>query len=139
MANLPKDRMIARARMLYTTELMRKGWSNSQIVNHLKEKDGICETSARKAIKKAYDWLRDNEASGYVESVRRKQVERTEYILQQAIEARNWQAANNILDNLNKILGLYETKQKVEIVGDEIKFRFGAESQPELKDGETED
>lgn len=138
MANLPKDRMIARARMLYATNLMRKGWSNSQIVNHLKEKDGISESAARNTIKKAYDWLRDNEASGYVESVRRKQVERSEWVLQQAIEARNWKAANSILDNLNKLLGLYEQKQKLEIVGDEIKFKFGAESQPELKDGNQE-
>lgn len=131
MANLPKDRMIARARMLYTTELMRKGWSNSQIVKHLKEKDDIGETTARNTIRKAYEWLKDNEASGYVESIRRKQVERSEYLLQQAVEARDWQTANKIVDTLNKVLGLYETKQKVEIVGDEIKFKFGGENKDE--------
>ena len=136
MANQPKDRMLARARMLYTTELMRKGWSNSQIVKHLIEKDGICETSARNAIRKALDWLKDNEASGYVESIRRKQVERSEFILEQAIQARNWDAANRIIDTLNKTLGLYENKQKVEIVGDEIRFKFGGvETQKEGEDG----
>lgn len=131
MANLPKDRMIARARMLYTTELMRKGWSNSQIVKHLKEKDDIGETTARNTIRKAYEWLKDNEASGYVESIRRKQVERSEFLLQQAVEARDWQTANKIVDTLNKVLGLYETKQKVEIIGDEIKFKFGGENKDE--------
>lgn len=125
MANTYQDKERMKARMLYTTELMRKGWSNSQIIPHLSEKYNICNTSARNTIKKAYEWLKDNDASGYIEDIRKKQVERSEFLLQQAIEARNWDAANRIVDTLNKTLGIYENKQKVEIVADEIKFKFG--------------
>lgn len=130
--------MNKRARMLYATELMRQGFSNTEIKRMLREKYGIAKTTAEYTVKDAYQWLQDNDTSGYPESVRVKQVERTEYILQQAIAEKRWSTANNILDNLNKLLGLYETKQKLEIVGDEIKFRFGAEQQTEVVDGEKE-
>lgn len=118
--------MLAKARMIYTTELMRKGWSNTEIVKHLVEKYEICETSARNSITKAYNWLKDNDASGYVENVRRKQVERSEHLLQRALDEGRLDVANKVIDTLNKVLGLYETKQKVEIVGDEINFKFGS-------------
>jgi hypothetical protein len=105
---------------------LRKGWSNRTIVLHLSEKFDVTEKTARDYIKKAVAWLGDlNSDSNFVQEIRAKQIERSEYILEAAIEDRKWKDANNILDNLNKLFGLYENKQKVEITSNEIQFKFG--------------
>lgn len=115
-----------RNKIIYCSELLRKGWSNRTIVLHLAEKFDVTEKTARDYIKKAVAWLGDlNSDSNFVQEIRAKQIERSEYILEAAIEDRKWKDANNILDNLNKLFGLYETKQKVEITSNEIQFKFG--------------
>lgn len=132
MANTPKHKMEVRARMLYATELMRLGYSDTVIKDMIREKYGVSPTTTSRDVKLAYNWLKDNDSSGYINEIRAKQVERSEYILQKAIQDKNWKSANSILDNLNKLLGLYENKQKVEIVADEIRFKFGAESMKDV-------
>ena len=45
--------------------------------------------------------------------------------MENAIAERNWKVANNVIDTLNKTLGIYEQKQKIEITSNEIQFKFG--------------
>lgn len=114
-----------RNQLIYITELIRKGWSNRTIVVHIAEKFGIKENTAAKHIREAIEWMATYNGGEYIKEVRAKQAERFESILEQAIADRKWKEANNILDNLNKLYGLYETKQKVEITSNEIQFKFG--------------
>ena len=120
-----KNTSEAKVRYIYVAELMRKGWSNKEIVKECQEKYGISYTTATKYTKRAIEYLLQDDDSNFVEQIRKKQQERTEYILRKAIEDRDWQTANKILDNFNKLMGLYETKQKIELTSDEIQFKFG--------------
>lgn len=120
-----KNTSEAKVRYIYVAELMRKGWSNKEIVKECQEKYGVSYTTATKYTKRAIEYLLQDDDSNFVEQIRKKQQERTEYILRKAIEDRDWQTANKILDNFNKLMGLYETKQKIELSSDEIQFRFG--------------
>lgn len=120
-----KNTSEAKVRYIYVAELMRKGWSNKEIVKECQEKYGVSYTTATKYTKRAIEYLLQDDDSNFVEQIRKKQQERTEYILRKAIEDRDWQTANKILDNFNKLMGLYETKQKIELTSDEIQFRFG--------------
>lgn len=115
----------AKVRYIYVAELMRKGWSNKEITKHIQEKYNVSYVTSTKYIKKAIKWLLEDDDSNFLEVIRKKQQERTEYILRKAIEAKDWNTANKILDNFNKLMGLYENKQKIEISSDEIQFRFG--------------
>lgn len=115
----------AKIRAIYCLDLMRKGWSHSEIIRHCKEKFDVSGVSAGKYIKKATEILMSDKSSQYMEKVVKKQEERTEYILRKAIEEGRWEVANKILDTYNKLMGLYENKQKVEITSNEIQFKFG--------------
>lgn len=123
-----KNTSEAKVRYIYVAELMRKGWSNKEIVKECQEKYGVSYTTATKYTKRAIEYLLQDDDSNFVEQIRKKQQERTEYILRKAIEDRDWQTANKILDNFNKLMGLYETKQKIELTSDEIQFKFGISS-----------
>lgn len=123
-----KNTSEAKVRYIYVAELMRKGWSNKEIVKECQEKYGVSYTTATKYTKRAIEYLLQDDDSNFVEQIRKKQQERTEYILRKAIEDRDWQTANKILDNFNKLMGLYEMKQKIELSSDEIQFRFGISS-----------
>jgi hypothetical protein len=115
----------AEVRMVYAAELMRKGWSRTEIVKHCQDKYGVSYTAALRYCTKAINYLMKDDSSKFIDKVRKKQEERTEYILRKAIEAEDWHTANKILDNYNKLLGLYETKQKIELTSNEIQFKFG--------------
>lgn len=121
----------AKIRAVYCLDLMRKGWSHSEIVRHCREKFTVSAQAAGKYVKKAREILMSDESSKYKDEVIKKQEERTEFILRKAIEANDWATANKILDTYNKLMGLYETKQKVELTSNEIQFKFGgAEIEP---------
>ena len=114
-----------RNQRIYISELLRKGWSNRTIVVHLTEKYGINEDTANLHIKQAIEWLATYNDGEWVKDIRSKQAERLEAILEEAISNHNIATANKILDTINKLYGLYETKQKVEITSNEIQFKFG--------------
>lgn len=121
----------AKIRAVYCLDLMRKGWSHTEIIAHCKQKFDVSGVTAGKYIKKAREILMSDESSKYKDEVMKKQEERTEFILRKAIEANDWATANKILDTYNKLMGLYETKQKVELTSNEIQFKFGgAEIEP---------
>lgn len=125
--------------MIYAAECYRRGMGNSAIVQHLKEHYGVCETSARKYMKQALEWLASYDDCEFIKEVRAKQVARAELLLENAIAEQRWDVANRIIDTLNKTLGLYEQKQKIEITSNEIQFKFGGvENDTGVEESESE-
>lgn len=135
MPSTPQSKANKRARIIYTAECYRRGMGNAAIVTHLKEHYDVSETTARNYIKGALEWLASYDDCDFIKEVRAKQVARAELLLENAIAEERWDTANRIIDTLNKTLGLYETKQKVEITSNEIQFKFGGVTEPsELDD-----
>ena len=140
MPSTPQSKINRKARVIYAAECYRRGMGNASIVAHLKEHYGVCETSARKYMKQALEWLASYDDCEFIKEVRAKQVARAELLLENAVAERNWKVANQIIDTLNKTLGLYENKQKVEITSNEIQFKFGGVVEsPEWDDTATEE
>lgn len=125
MPSTPQSKANKRARIIYTAECYRKGMGNAAIVQHLKEHYNVSETTARNYIKGALEWLCSYDDCEFIKEVKAKQVARAELLLENAIAERRWSVANQIIDTLNKTLGIYENKQKVEITSNEIQFKFG--------------
>lgn len=125
MPSTPQSKINRKARVVYAAECYRRGMGNAAIVAHLKEHYGVCETSARKYMKQALEWLASYDDCEFIKEVRAKQVARAELLLENAIAEERWDTANRIIDTLNKTLGLYENKQKIEVVSNEIQFKFG--------------
>lgn len=142
MPNTPQSKLNRKARVVYAAECYRRGMGNASIVAHLREHYGVCETTARKWMKQALEWLASYDDCEFIKEVRAKQVARAELLLENAVAERNWKVANQIIDTLNKTLGLYENKQKVEITSNEIQFKFGGVDDTNSKEterGEEED
>lgn len=128
MANTVQGKANKRARVVYAAECYRRGMGNSAIVEHLMKHYDICETTARKYMKLALEWLASYDDCEFIKEIKAKQVARAELLLENAIAEQRWDVANRIIDTLNKTLGLYEQKQKVEITSNEIQFKFGGVS-----------
>ena len=125
MPNTPQSKSKKRDRMIYCAECYRKGMGNTAILKHIKEHFGIGDTTARAVMKSAIEWLCSYDDCDFIKEVKAKQIARAELLLENAIAERQWKTANNIIDTLNKMLGLYEQKQKIEITSNEIQFKFG--------------
>lgn len=125
MPSTPQSKANKRARIIYTAECYRKGMGNAAIVQHLKDHYGVGETTARNYIKGALEWLCSYDDCEFIKEVKAKQIARAELLLENAIAEKKWNVANQIIDTLNKTLGIYENKQKVEITSNEIQFKFG--------------
>jgi predicted sugar kinase len=125
MANTNQAKCKKKERIIYTAECFRRGMGTMAIAEHLKEFYGIGETTARTYIREANKWLTNYDDCSFIADVRAKQIARAELILENAIAERNWKVANNVIDTLNKTLGIYEQKQKIEITSNEIQFKFG--------------
>lgn len=99
------------------------------------EKYGIAEDTANLRIKQAIEWLATYNDGEWMKDIRSVQMERLEGLLEEAIDNHSLHTANKILDTINKLYGLYEVKQKVEISSNEIQFKFGgAENNEENMD-----
>lgn len=71
----------------------------------------------------------------YVLAVQR---ERLEYILNGAIEKKDFLSAQKIIDTMNKLYGLYEEKKNIKIDAPTIKFEFGNINNEEKDDEVSE-
>ena len=71
----------------------------------------------------------------YVLAVQR---ERLEYILNGAIEKKDFLSAQKIIDTMNKLYGLYEEKKNIKIDAPTIKFDFGNINNEEKDDEVSE-
>lgn len=110
-------------RVLYTLELIRKGYSNTKILDELYSKYNISHSTAYKYIHKAIKYIDDNKTdiSNYIIA---KQNERLEEVLKKAVEAKNFKSALMAIDLINKLNQLY--KDKVEVTSTEpIVIDFG--------------
>lgn len=107
-------------------ERLRLGWSDKMTIEWAMDEFGVKEVTAKNYLKKAYAYL-GNCNSEFKAFIQDKQSERFEYILRQAIEAGKWDVANRILDNMNKMYGLYQTGTNIEITSDTIQFKFGSD------------
>lgn len=125
MPSTPQSKINRKARVIYAAECYRRGMGNAAIVKHIQEHYSVSETTARKYMKQALEWLASYDDCEFIKEVRAKQVARAELLLENAVNEKNWKVANQIIDTLNKTLGLYENKQKVEITSNEIQFKFG--------------
>ena len=105
-------------------ERLRLGWSDKMTIEWAMDEFGVKEATARRYLKNAYSYL-GNCNSEFKAFIQDKQSERFEYILRQAIEAGKWDVANRILDNINKMYGLYDNSTKIEVTGDVVQFKFG--------------
>lgn len=140
MPSTPQSKINRKARVIYAAECYRRGMGNAAIVKHIQEHYSVSETTARKYMKQALEWLASYDDCEFIKEVRAKQVARAELLLENAVNEKNWKVANQIIDTLNKTLGLYENKQKVEITSNEIQFKFGGvENTVELDDTTTEE
>lgn len=140
MANTNQSKASKREKIIYTAECFRRGMGTAAIIQHLKEFYGVCESSARIYIKGALEWLCSYDDCEFIKEVRAKQVARAELLLENAIAERRWDTANRIIDTLNKTLGIYEQKQKIEITSNEIQFKFGGvvENEEVIEESESE-
>lgn len=138
MSNTPQSKVNRRARMIYAAECYKRGMANTSIVEHLKEHYKIGTTTARKTMRDAIDWLCDYDDCEFIKEVKAKQIARSEMILENAVADRRWKDANSIIDTLNKLLGLYENKQKIEVTTNDIQFKFGGIDGENTMEGETQ-
>ena len=125
MPNTHQSKATRRGRIIYCAECYRRGMGNSAIFEHIKAHYGIGNTTARKVMKDAIDWLCSYDDCEFVKEVKAKQIARAELLLENAIKEGKWEVGNKIIDTLNKMLGLYENKQKIEVTANEIQFKFG--------------
>ena len=139
MSNTPQGKANRRARAIYAAECYKRGMSNTSIVQHLQDHYKIGRTTARTAMKDAIEWLCDYDDCEFIKEVRAKQIARAEMILENAVNDRRWKDANSIIDTLNKLLGLYENKQKIELTTNDIQFKFGGVDGENSMDKETEE
>lgn len=109
---------------IYIANLIKKGWSVTEMCPHIAEKYGVCEKQAYKIINRTIEWICLYDQSDFLEKVRATQIARSEYILQQAIEAKDWKTANNIIETINKTYKLYDNVQRVELTNSTVQFKF---------------
>ena len=125
MSNTHSAKLNKKARMIYAAECYRRGMGNMAIIKHMMEKYGKSEHTVRNDMNAALQWLASYDDCDFIKEVKAKQVARAELLLENAIAEKRWSVANQIIDTLNKTLGIYENKQKVEITSNEIQFKFG--------------
>lgn len=110
--------------------ICEQGLSNRRVKEEIMARWGISLPTADLYVKDAIDSLTpDNEA--FIEHARQVQLERLNDMMENFLRDGMIDAAMKCMEMMNKINGLYETKQKLEVSGD-LHFEFGGD----LVDGE---
>ena len=125
MSNTNQAHRRKKERKIFVAECFKKGYSTMTIVEKTTKKFNISERTVKNDIRDALDWLHSYDDCNFIKDIRAKQIQRSEYLLENDISEKKWDSANRIIDTLNKLLGLYENKQKIEITSNEIQFKFG--------------
>ena len=104
--------------------MLAKGVSQKQIRLQKSEQWQCTEQNVHYYIRKAIKAMQSSieKKLDYVLAVQR---ERLEFILNAAIEKKDYASAVKIIDTMNRIYGLYEDKKKIKIESGTIKFDFG--------------
>lgn len=105
-------------------KMLAKGLSQKEIKMRLTEEWGCTEQNIHYYIKRAIKAMQSSieRKLDYVIALQR---ERLEFILNGAIEKKDYSSAQKIIDSMNKLYGLYEEKKNVKIDAPTIKFDFG--------------
>ena len=116
-----------KARLQYIASLFRKGRSKLTISETLQKEWNISGQQAAIWIRYTYDYMNSGDEA-FIKNLRRVQLERLEFLLQQTIDKGDYKTANQICETINKTFALYEIKTKVEITDKTIQFKFGDEN-----------
>lgn len=132
----PKEQAIIDSKVNEVAILLAKGVSQKQIRIQKSEEWQCTEQNVHYYIKKAMQAMQSSieKKMDYVLAVQR---ERLEYILNGAIEKKDFLSAQKIIDTMNKLYGLYEEKKNIKIDAPTIKFDFGNINNSEEKDDEV--
>ena len=119
-----QEREITNAKVNEIAILLAKGVSQKQIRVQKSEEWNCTEQNVHYFIKKAMKAMQSSieKKLDYVVALQR---ERLEFILNGAIEKRDYMSAQKIIDTMNKLYGLYEEKKTVKLDAPTIKFDFG--------------
>ena len=119
-----QEREITNAKVNEIAILLAKGVSQKQIRVQKSEEWNCTEQNVHYFIKKAMKAMQSSieKKLDYVVALQR---ERLEFILNGAIEKRDYMSAQKIIDTMNKLYGLYEEKKTVKLDAPTIKFEFG--------------
>lgn len=132
----PQEQAIIDNKVNEVAILLAKGVSQKQIRVQKSEEWQCTEQNVHYFIKKAMQAMQSSieKKLDYVLAVQR---ERLEYILNGAIEKKDYQSAQKIIDTMNKLYGLYEEKKNIKIDAPTIKFEFGNINNDDEKDDEV--
>lgn len=132
----PQEQAIIDNKVNEVAILLAKGVSQKQIRVQKSEEWQCTEQNVHYFIKKAMQAMQSSieKKLDYVLAVQR---ERLEYILNGAVEKKDYQSAQKIIDTMNKLYGLYEEKKNIKIDAPTIKFDFGNINNSEEKDDEV--
>lgn len=133
----PQEQQIINSKVNEVAILLAKGVSQKQIRIQKSEEWGCTEQNVHYFIKKAMQAMQSSieKKLDYVLAVQR---ERLEYILNGAIEKKDFLSAQKIIDTMNKLYGLYEEKKNIKIDAPTIKFEFGNINNEEKDDEVSE-
>ena len=120
----PAEQAIVDAKVHEVAVLLAKGVSQKQIRREKALEWDCIEQNVHYYIKKALKAMQ-NSIEKKLEFVVALQRERLEFILNAAIEKRDFATAQKIIDTMNKLYGLYEEKKTVKLDAPTIKFDFG--------------
>lgn len=133
----PQEQQIINSKVNEVAILLAKGVSQKQIRIQKSEEWGCTEQNVHYFIRKAMQAMQSSieKKLDYVLAVQR---ERLEYILNGAIEKKDFLSAQKIIDTMNKLYGLYEEKKNIKIDAPTIKFEFGNINNEEKDDEVSE-
>lgn len=118
------------ARVEEAAKMVSKGKGRAEIIEYLQKKYDMSYETARKYFISACHFLIPDDQEGFRESLIKQNIERLEKIITDAMAAKNYKAAREAIDTLNKTLGVYGNGSAVVInknnEGDEqIIVKFG--------------
>lgn len=103
---------------------LRKGYSKKKCIDLIMENYDITEGQAKHYLHDAYATIYDASKVADPEELKEQYVDRIEDLLSSMLEKGNTTLAIRLQDMLNRIAGVYNDKQQVEIKSDVIKFKF---------------
>ncbi len=118
------------ARVEEAAKMISKGKGRAEVIEYIQNKYGLEYDTARKYFVSACHFLIPDDQEGFRESLIKQNIERLEKIITDAMAAKNYKAAREAIDTLNKTLGVYGNGNAVVInknnEGDEqIIVKFG--------------
>lgn len=123
-SNTAEAKALLDKKIFEIAKLLAKGVSQKKIKIEKSEEWGCTEQNINYLIRKALKSLQCS-IDKKMDIIFALQRERMEFLLNGAIEKKDYLSAQKIIDSMNKMYGLYTEKKEVKIDSDVIKFDFG--------------